>query len=95
MEKDNSSDLKKALFTFLYDQYDLPDLETNESDDSFIDNIISALIQSNGETCPYKNYDCIGKCEFSQIGCMDGLNIDCGKDAEGIWKAFIGIDAEK
>lgn len=89
-----NSNLKKAIITLLYDQYDIPDMELRDSDDTYVDYIITALIQKNGNICPYKNYDCIGHCKTNNIGCAEGLNIDCNKEVEEIWKEFIDIENE-
>lgn len=91
MEKQN---LKKAIFTLLYDQCDIPDMQEDDSDSSFINHIIYALIERNEKRCPFKCSDCIGKCKDNMIGCVSGLEIDCNKEVEEIWKEFIGIKNE-
>lgn len=91
MKTENVSNLKKAIFTLLYDQYDIPDMELGDSDGTYIDNIISALIEKNGDTCPYKSYDCIGHCDANFISCANGLKVDCNRKLEDIWKDFIEI----
>lgn len=88
------SNLKKALYVLLYDQSDTGDLEVRDSDETYVDHIVSALIQKNGVTCPFKNYDCIGHCKENHMGCVVGLTIDCNREHEDIWKDFIGIENE-
>lgn len=89
------SNLKKALFTLLYDQYNSPDIELRDSDDTYVDYIIGALIEKNKRICPYKNYDCVNLCECSDRECEniegDNLNVQCFKDLEDIWREFIDI----
>jgi hypothetical protein len=94
MKTEKVSNLKKALFVLIYDQYDAPDLELDSSDDTYIDYTIGALIEANGDTCPFKNYDCIGHCKSNMIGCADGLKVDCKRELEDVWKEFIDIDSE-
>ncbi|MBX4266563.1 hypothetical protein [Clostridium estertheticum] len=88
------SNLKKALYVLLYDQSDSGDLEVNDSDETYVDHIVNTLIQENGKVCPFKNYDCIGHCKVNLIGCAEGLNIECNREHEDIWKDFIGIETE-
>lgn len=88
------SNLKKALYVLLYDQFDTDIPEDCKSDELFIDHIVYALIDKNGNKCPFKNYDCIGHCKKNRIGCESGLNIDCNREQEDIWKDFIGIEKE-
>lgn len=90
-----NSNLKKAIFVLLYDQFDIPDMEGGCSDSSYIDYIIDALIEKNENRCPYKCYDCIGKCKNNMLNCADGLKFDCNKEIEEIWKDFIGIENER
>lgn len=94
MESEKITDLKKAIFTLLYDGYDVPDLEVRADDSTYIDCIIEALIEKNDKICPFKNYDCIGHCKVNNIGCADGLNVDCNREFEDIWRDFIGIEDE-
>ncbi|WP_147564681.1 hypothetical protein [Clostridium tyrobutyricum] len=86
------SNLKKALYVLLYDQYDTGDLEVRDSDETYINCIVNALIKKNGKICPFKSYDCIGHCKVNHIGCVEGLNVDCDREYEDIWKDFIGIE---
>lgn len=93
--KDNdvkNSNLKKAIFVLLYDQFHIPDMEYESNDCSYIDYIISVLIEKNENRCPFKCYDCIGKCKDNMIGCEEGLKINCLKKIEEIWKEFIDIE---
>ncbi|AHM56390.1 hypothetical protein EAL2_c10920 [Peptoclostridium acidaminophilum DSM 3953] len=85
------SDLKKALFVLLHDQYDMPDIEIDSDDEDYIDCIISALVEKNGDICPFKNYDCVGRCEANGVGCICGLNIDCDREPEDVWSNFFKI----
>lgn len=89
------SNLKKALYVLLNDISDSADLEIRASDEIFVDYIINALIEKNEMTCPFKNYDCIGHCKANHIGCVEGLDIDCNREREDIWKEFIGINNKK
>ena len=89
-----NSNLKKAIFVLLYDQFDIPDMEEDCSDSSYVDYIINALIEKNENRCPFKCYDCIGHCKINHIGCAEGLTIDCSREHEDIWKDFIGIKKE-
>ncbi len=88
------SNLKKALYVLLYDQYNIPDIDINCDEEDYINYIINVLIQKNGTTCPFKSYDCIGHCKVNHIGCVEGLNIDCNREYEDIWQDFIGIESE-
>lgn len=45
MKTENVSNLKKAIFALLYDQYDVPDIELRASDCTYINCIIGALIE--------------------------------------------------
>ncbi|MCC5439512.1 hypothetical protein AL714_07675 [Clostridium botulinum] len=90
-----SSNLKKAIFVLLYDQFDTPDMGESFSDSSYVDYIINALIEKNKNRCPFKCYDCIGHCKNNTIGCVEGLTADCTKEIEEIWKDFIGIENDK
>lgn len=85
-----SDNLRKALFVLLYDQFDSPDIELDDSESDLIDYIISALIEKNENRCPFKCYDCIGKCTENMIGCVEGLKLDCTREAEEVWREFIG-----
>ena len=96
MEKENVSNLKKAIFVLLYDQYDLPDIELNDNDNAYVDYIIQALIEKNKVICPYKNYDFVENCKTCTENCNGNeLSIDCGKDFEKVWEEFIGIETDK
>ena len=52
-----NKELKKALFTLLYDQYDIPDMQLDDSEEYYIDYIVNALIEKNENRCPFKCYD--------------------------------------
>lgn len=95
MKTENVSNLKKAIFALLYDQYDVPDIELRDSDNTYIDYILGALIEKNENICPYKNYDCIGHCDVNNIGCADGIKVDCNRELEEIWRDFIDIENEE
>ncbi len=95
MKKEKVSNLKKAIFILLYDQYDVPDIELDCDDSTYIDYIIGALIEKNERRCPFKSYDCIGHCKTNQIGCVDGLIAECNRDREDIWKEFMQIENER
>ena len=89
--------LKKALATLLYDRFTVDsDLNEYDCDETFIDNIIRALIEGNNDgehnTCPFKNYDCIDYCKHSMAECEKGTLITCTRDIEDIWRSFIGLD---
>ncbi|WP_243186645.1 hypothetical protein [Clostridium intestinale] len=45
MKNENISNLKKAVYVLLNDQYDVPDLELGNSSHSYIDSIIGILIE--------------------------------------------------
>lgn len=88
-----ANNLKKAVFALLYDQYNVPDIDLNDRDDSYVDYIVEALIDKNKNVCPYKNYNCIECCEINNINCyLQGLNIDCNNEIEKIWRKFIGVE---
>jgi len=89
-----NKNLKKAIFTLLYEQFDIPDMQEDDSDSSYVDNIIYALIEKNENRCPFKCYDCIGECKYNMTRCADGMKFDCDKEIEEIWKNFIGIENE-
>jgi hypothetical protein len=89
------SDLKQALYVLLYDQYDSGDLEPDDSDETFINHIIYALVQKNETVCPFKAYDCVGHCEHNHVGCAEGINFDCNQDQETAWREFIFLKIEK
>lgn len=86
------SNLQKALAMLLYDQFDCPDIEAGESDETMVEYIIGALIEKNGNICPFKNYLAEPFCKNYKGECGKGLMIDCGADAELVWKEFIRID---
>ncbi|OPD28837.1 hypothetical protein AL713_17625 [Clostridium botulinum] len=90
-----NSNLKKAIFVLLYDQFDIPDMEEGCSDSSYVDYIINALTERNENICPFKYYDCIGNCKNNTIGCEKGWVVNCTKEIEEIWKDFIGIENDK
>lgn len=81
--------LKKALFILLYDQYESVDMEVEQSDEEYVNYIVDALIQANGSTCPFKNYDCIQRCKLNAAKCNEGLLINCDNELEKIWKEFM------
>ena len=89
------SNLKKAMYVLLNDTSDVTDLDVRDSDDTFVDYIVSALIEHNSDdeenTCPFKNYDCLGSCESSRVECEEGLNICCERELEDVWRDFIGL----
>lgn len=89
------NNLKKALYVLLYDQFDIPDMNIEFNDETYIGYIIDVLIQKNDNTCPFKNYDCIGHCKVNNIACADGLNVDCNREPVDIWREFIGIESEE
>lgn len=91
MKKEKVSDIKKALFTLLFDQYDVVDMELDVEDDTYVDYILGALVEKNGERCPFKNYDCIGHCKTNMAGCAEGLDVDCNRELEDVWREFIGV----
>lgn len=86
------SNLKKAIYVLLYDQFDIPDMDVNCDEEAYIDYVIDALIQKNDNICPFKNYNCEGVCSKSIEECNQGIYIDCGRDKEKVWKEFIEID---
>lgn len=86
-------DLNKAIATLLYDQYDCPDVfEDMDTEESLIDETILVLAYQNEDVCPFKKYDCIGRCDNNMIGCVDGLYIGCDLSHQDIWRNFIFID---
>ncbi|UYO61837.1 hypothetical protein LNN31_13740 [Acetobacterium wieringae] len=87
-----TSNLQKALAVLLYDQFDCPDVEAGQDDETMIQYIIYALIEKNENICPFKNYLSVPFCKTYKSGCEKGLMIDCGADAELVWKEFIRID---
>lgn len=89
------NNLKKALYVLLYDQFDIPDMEEDVRDSDYVNYIVSALIEKNENRCPFKCYDCIGKCKDNNIGCAEGLKLDCSRESEEAWKDFIGIEQEQ
>lgn len=90
--KEDKSNLRKAIFALLKDKYDTPDLELNSSEDYYIDIIIDALIEENEKTCPFKNYGCIDSCKYCNEKCEDGLNVDCERELQEVWREFAEID---
>ena len=84
-----NKELKKALFTLLYDQYDIPDMQLDDSEEYYIDYIVNALIEKNENRCPFKCYDCIGKCTENMVGCAEGLRFDCTREAEEVWRELV------
>jgi len=88
---DDSSNLKlkKAINILLYDQYEPDSLHYTNSDETFVDEIISVLIATNYEICPFKNYSCIEKCKHHDSDCIVGRNINCKLSHESIWEDFI------
>lgn len=87
-----NSNLKKAIYVLLYDQFDIPDMDINCDEEAYIDYVIDALIQKNDNICPFKSYDCIGHCKVNHIGCAKGLKFDCNREIEEAWREFIKID---
>ena len=92
MKYEDVPNLNKALAVLLYDQYDCPDVEAGEHDDTFVEYIIYALIEKNGNVCPYKNYSSEHSCKCYKESCEEGLYFDCERDPEDAWKDFIGIE---
>lgn len=90
--KNKISNLNKALAVLLYDQYDCPDVDCETDEEIFVEYIIHALIEKNEDICPFKNYSSECICKTSTEKCNEGLKIDCGREAEGVWKEFIRID---
>ncbi|WP_253197599.1 hypothetical protein [Clostridium algidicarnis] len=86
------SNLKKALYVLLYDQYDIPDMDIKSDEETYIEYIIDILIQKNDNICPFKNYSCGEICNKSTEKCNRGLYIDCNREKEDVWKEFIKID---
>ena len=89
--KNKEPNLVRALKVYLYDQYNCPDVHEH-GEESLIDDIIFALIEKNENRCPFKNYDCIGYCKFNLVSCAQGLEIDCDREHEEIWRDFIFIN---
>lgn len=90
------SNLKKALRVLLYDQFSVnPDLDENDSDETFVDNIIMALVEKNDDagihTCPFKNYQCEPYCGI-ECHKPTGIDITCDQYPEDVWRKFIGIE---
>lgn len=50
---------------------------------------ICMSIKKINNICPFKTYDCIGKCEDNLIGCAEGLQKDCDRECEDVWRDFI------
>lgn len=88
------SNLKKALSTLLYDQFEtVLDLEVDASDEAYIDSIILALIEKNESNCPFKIYGSTYSCKLTADKCKDiGFKVDCGNEEEKIWKHFMDIN---
>lgn len=88
--KSKELDLHQALAVFLYDQCDCPDVfESVGNEELLIEHIIYALIEKNGQICPFKNYSCLGSCEDSNESCENSLMIDCDRECENVWRDFI------
>lgn len=83
------SELNKAIFTLLYDQFDCPDITPDNLDETFVDYIVYALIQKNKSTCPFKDYSAECVCSESKESCYGGLVIDCNREREDVWREFI------
>lgn len=83
--------LKQAVFTLLYDLSDNPDMDIDNDDNSFVEYIIDYLIDNNGETCPFKNYDSEFLCSNKGECGKDRFNIDCNfkNGKTKIWREFI------
>ena len=86
------SNLQKALAVLMYDQFNCPDIEAGESDETMVEYIIGALIEKNENICPFKNYMDEPFCKDYKRECESGLMIDCCADAKYVWKEFIRID---
>lgn len=84
-----NEDIRKALFILLHDQFDSPDLELNNSEETYFDYIVSGLIEKNENICPFKDYNCVECCKTSGTGCVHELTIDCNRGHEDIWREFI------
>ena len=91
MKFEEISNLSKALAVLLYDQFDCPDVEAGECDDTFVEYIIYALIEKNGNVCPYKNYSSEHSCKYYKESCEEGLYFDCEREPYDAWKDIIGI----
>ena len=83
------SDLKKAIYVLLYDLIDTYNLALDDSDEDYIDRIITALIDKNENTCPYKNYSCVHHCKCKKPICEDGTELVCSRELEDVWREFI------
>ena len=86
------NNLKKALYVLLYDQYDIPDMNIEFDDETYIGYIIDVLIQQNDNIWPFKNYNCEEICSKSIKECRNGYIICCNRKKEDIWKEFIKIN---
>lgn len=84
------NNFKKAVFMLLHDQFDVPDLNLDDSDESFVDSIVYTLIEQNENLCPYKIYSCSSVCKNS-TECTNELKLNCSKEAEDVWREFIEI----
>ncbi|WP_105614950.1 hypothetical protein [Vallitalea okinawensis] len=80
---------KKAVHVLLFDLTDTGDLETDDSEEYFIDYIIQALLERNENTCPYKNYDAKRYCPNSKNCGKDRWDIDCNQEKVKVWTDFI------
>ena len=86
-----NENVKKALFVLLYDQFDSPCIKLRDSDETYINYIISVLIEKNKNRCPFKCYDCIGECNRNQLDCVEGIELCCDREIEEVWRDFIDI----
>lgn len=77
----------------LYDQFEtVTCLEVDAHDETYIDYIVSGLIEKNGLICPFKNYGSGYYCKLTTEKCKDvGLKIDCGIEKEKVWRHFMRI----
>ena len=94
MKAERASDLKKALAVLLYDQYNCPDVDEDNHDETFVEDIVFALIENNGTICPFKNYGGEQDCECYKKSCNEGLDFDCEREPDDAWKSFIGIEKQ-
>lgn len=91
--KDNQvRELDKAIFTLLYTQFDCPEVTQNGLEDDFTTYIIYALIEKEGDTCPFKNYSCEKLCKNYTESCLTvDLRANCSREMEAVWREFINI----
>lgn len=94
MRKENLSDLKAAVFTLLYDQYDINNLDIEDSDEAYINAIKDILVSKNEWVCPFKNYNCECYCSNYKNCNKAGNILDCGLEPEFVWFNFMNIKDE-